>query len=347
MHSKHIVIIGNGIASKCVVFELNKLGFDNITVIASDSHAPMCSTRTTAINCLRGAKRGISDLGELIIDSFEEFVEFYNNESPAGISKTQEMHTTPVKSTELNSKWNRRYSEYERGNSFSIFNSSLKTDLFYVENEAYIISPEIYFDWFDSKNNFKLIDDTVTDIQGMKIITSKGGTYIADELILCTSYMSRDFSDLVSDEKLKHRLNHSKQVAGSYLKFNLSDFNLKQLNSNKAYCFRIDEVHLIIRPDLNDVLIGSTSTNNSMDMKGDEAGMLEQYIKLSKYLDRVLDLPAFEKGELITGIRHKGQMRLPFWGEISDSKYAVWGLYKNAFTFCFSAAREIVDSIQK
>ena len=347
MHSKHIVIIGNGISSKCVVFELNKLGFDNITVIASESHAPMCSTRTTAINCLRGAKRGKSDLGELIIDSFDMFEEFYNSEVPAGITKSQEMHTTPVESEELISKWNRRYSIYERGNTFSIFNSPLKTDLFYVENEAYIISPKIYFDWFDSKNNFKLIDDTVTEIQGMQIITSKGDTYIADELIICTSYMSRDFSNLVSDEKLKHRLNHSKQVAGSYLKFKLSDFNLKQLNFNKAYCFRIDEVHLIIRPDLNDVLIGSTTTNNSMDMKGDESGMLDQFNKLSKYLDGVLDLPAFEKGELITGIRHKGQKRLPFWGEISARKYAVWGLYKNAFTFSFSAARAITRLIQK
>jgi glycine/D-amino acid oxidase-like deaminating enzyme len=347
MHNKHIVIIGNGIAAKCVVFELNKIGIINITVIASESHAPMCSTKTTAINCLRGAKRGKSELGELIIDSFEDFIDFYSTETPSGISKTHEMHTTPVESTELNSKWNRRYSEYDRSNKFSIFNASLKSDLFYVENEAYIISPEIYFNWFDSKNRFNLINDSVVEIDENKVITKNGDVYIADELVICTSYMSRDFSNLVTDQKLKHRLNHSKPVSGSYLKFNISDFNPSQLNLKRTYCFRIDEVHLIIRPDLKDVLIGATSSNNSIDISGDKEGMLEQYNKLSHYLETVVDLPSFDKAELITGIRHKGQMRMPYWGQIAEQKYAIWGLYKNAFTFSFSAAKKIASLIQK
>jgi glycine/D-amino acid oxidase-like deaminating enzyme len=347
MHNKHIVIIGNGIASKCVVFELNKLGFDNITVIASDSYAPMCSTRTTAINCLRGTERGNSELGDKIIDSFEIFEDFYRNYKPLGISETFEMHTTPVAPDELIAKWKRRYKKYDKGCEFSLFKNSLNTDLFYIENKAYIISPEIYFNWFDSHNKFTLIEEKVDKITDMHIVTSKGQTVIADELIICTSYMSQDFSKLVEDEKLKHRLLHSKPVAGSYLKFNIEDFNSNELDLNTTYCFRVDEVHLIIRPDSKDVLIGSTSTNNSIDMNGDKEGMLKQYDKLSRYLEGVVKLPHFDKSEIITGIRHKGQKRTPYWGEIAKNKYAVWGLYKNAFTFSNMAAKELVRLIQK
>ena len=347
MHKKHIVIIGNGVASKCVVFELNKLGFDNITVIASESFAPMCSTRTTAINCLRGTERGNSNLGDTIIDSFNIFEDFYNLYNPLGISKTFEMHTTPVAPDDLIAKWKRRYKNYDKGFEFSLFNKPLNNELFYIENDAYIISPEIYFDWFNSINKFTLIDDVVEEITDMQIFTSKGLSIIADELIICTSYMSKNFSHLVADEKLKHSLLHSKPVAGSYLKFKIEDFNSDELNLKNPYCFRIDEVHLIIRPDLDDVLLGSTSTNNSNDMTGDVSGLLNQYNKLSKHLLGVVKLPSFESAEVITGVRHKSQKRTPYWGEIGKNKYAIWGLYKNAFSFSNMAARKISKLIKE
>lgn len=346
MHNKDIVIIGNGIAAKCVVFYLNKLGFNNITLVADDASAPSCSTRSTAINCLRGTKPGKSELGDLILKSYDDFVEFFDHLNPRGIVKSFETHTTPV-ATKKQAKWDRRYSDYDRSNSFRWFSKRLNEDFFYVENEAYFISPELFLEWFDSKLNFKLIEDYVVKIENNNIYTKNNKELKFDKLILCTSYMSKEFSSLVSDNLLKHRLLHSKPVPGSYLKFSIKDFNPKQLDLTQTYCFRVDEIHLIVRTESNDVLIGATSTNNILDFEHNNQGMLNQYNELSKFLKGIVDLPDFEKGELITGIRHKGQMRTPFWGEINQNIYAVWGLYKNAYTFAFSAGKEIAKLVQE
>ena len=59
------IVVGDGIMSKQLVFELNKT-YADITVISSQDFAPACSNETTSINCLRGTKPNTSPLGDLI-----------------------------------------------------------------------------------------------------------------------------------------------------------------------------------------------------------------------------------------------------------------------------------------
>jgi len=346
MHNKDIVIIGNGIAAKCVVFYLNKLGYNNITLVADDATAPRCSTRSTAINCLRGTKPGKSELGDLILRSFSDFEDFYNSSLPDGIVKSTEIHTTPV-ATKNQAKWDRRYKDYERVSSFNCFSKNLNEDYFFVENEAYFITPEILFEWFDQNIKYSLVNDYIVKVENKKLFTKSGNNIDFDKLIICSSFMSKEFADLIQDDLIKHRLMHSKPVPGTYLKFNLKDFDALELNLEKTYCFRIDDIHLIVRTLSQDVLIGATSTNNTLDFNHNLVGIKEQYNRLSHYLKGIVELPDFELGEVITGVRHKGQMRTPFWGEVNSDVYAVWGLYKNAYTFAFTAGKEIADLIQK
>jgi hypothetical protein len=132
-------------------------------------------------------------------------------------------------------------------------------------------------------------------------------------------------------------------VAGTYLQFPLEEFNLSEFTTKESFSLVFDEIHFIVRRHAGDVLIGATTTNNSKNFYPDKEGMLEQYQRLQKHLHKVITLPAIDKGELITGIRHKGQRRTPFWGQVNDNCYAVWGLYKNAFTLAFTAARELTQ----
>lgn len=346
MSSEHIVIIGHGIAARCVIFELNQRGYKNITVVASEPYAPMCSTRSTAINCLRGTERGTSDLGDLILDSYNDFEKFNEKHKPSGIVKNLETHCTPTDSPKLD-KWNRRYPKYGQKSSFQYFKKELNKELFYIDNEAYIIIPEILFDWFQERSSYKYIENSVLKVNDYKIMLENNESLSFNKLIICTSFMSQSFKDLVEDEKLKHKLVHSKPVPGSYLKYPMSAFDESQLDLNSTYCFRVDEIHFIVRHLSQDVLIGATSTNNSMDDSGNIEGMKNQIDRLTKYLKGVVDLPLFEDGELITGIRHKGQSRRPYWGEINKNIYATWGLYKNAYTFSFSMAKDLANLIQK
>lgn len=344
MSDKHIVIIGHGLAARCVIFNLNQLGFNNITVISSNAYAPQCSTRTTAINCLRGTKPGKSPLGDLILKTFADFEKFNNKFAPEGIYKTLETHCTPLDTPKLEA-WNRRYNEYGKKNHFQYFSKMLSDEYYFIDNEAYIFSPEIFYSWMKTQSEYDIIEGVVTSVFDKTVTLKTGENIQFDELVVCTSYMTKDFSKLVADEKLRHQLMHSKPVPGSYLKFNINLFNKDELDLTRTYCFRIDEIHLIVRHDSQDVLIGATSTNNSMDDTGDIKGMQDQMDRLKKYLAGVVTLPDLSQGELITGIRHKGQQRTPYWGKINDNIYAVWGLYKNAFTFAFTAGEEISKKI--
>jgi hypothetical protein len=343
--SENIVVVGNGIAAKCVVYFLNREGFNNITLIADDIKAPGCSTRTTSTNCLRGTEKGVSDLGDLILKSYADFEDFYDEHQPDGISKSIETHTTPISSSKLD-KWKRRYSVYTEKSRFCYFTKEFSQKLYSVDNEAYFIFPELFFKWFDKKLSFKLIEGFVEKVQEKSVLLKSSETVEFDKLILCTSFLTKDFSDIVRED-IKISLKKSKPVPGTYLSFPITSFDDAKIDLTRDYCFRIDDIHMLVRPTAGDVLIGSTSKSNVLDYSHDQEAMMEMFERLSLYLEGVLCLPDFSKGQLITGIRHKGRARRPFWGEINEDIYAVWGLYKNAFTFAFTAGEEIADLIKK
>jgi len=73
-------------------------------------------------------------------------------------------------------------------------------------------------------------------------------------------------------------------------------------------------------------------------------GVKQIYNYLSETL--IFDLPDFQEFRKITGIRHKGFERMPYWGEIATNIYAISGLYKNAYTFAYQAASDIKKSIE-
>lgn len=341
--SENIVVVGNGIAAKCVVYFLNREGFNNITLIADDTKAPACSTRTTSTNCLRGTKQGLSDLGDLILKSYSDFELFFNQNTPDGISKSIETHATPTNTDNL-SKWNRRYAKYDKTARFSFFPKSFEHNYYFIDNEAYFIFPEIFFSWFDQKLNFDFKKGFVVGVENKEVLTESGERFKFDKLVLCTSYLTQNLKSLVTAD-LSIKLEKSKPVPGTYLSFPISLFNSSQIALDKDYCFRIDDIHLLVRPTAGDVLLGSTSTSNSLDTSHNKLEIKVMYDRLVEHMEGVLVLPSFDQGELITGIRHKGHARRPFWGEVNQDIFAVWGLYKNAYTFAFTAGEMIAKLI--
>ena len=346
MQSVDTIIIGNGISSKVLVHYLNKIGLTDILVIASDTFAPACSTRTTAINCLRGTCKGISNLGDLIVDSFHDFEQFYNEHNPKGICKTIEYQCWPEQSPN-HDKWVKRFTTFETSDNFIFLKKELPQNLNYVASDAYIFSPELFFQDLDAKNDCDVLNDVIIDINSKKVTTQSGEKFTCKKLFICTSYMTSNFSHLVEDEKLKRQLDHSKPVAGTYLRYSKDQFDPSEICFEESFSFVIDEIHFIYRKQSTDILIGATTTNNQLNFLPDREGMLEQYQRLTKYTEGTITLPSFDDGELIAGIRHKGQKRTPFWGQINQDTYAIWGLYKNAFTMAFTAAKDITKLIQK
>jgi hypothetical protein len=131
------------------------------------------------------------------------------------------------------------------------------------------------------------------------------------------------------------------------MRFTEDQLNKSEFNLNQSFSFVIEEIHFIYRKEAQDFLLGATTTNNQLNFLHDIQGMKDQYLRFKKYTEGVITLPEFDSGELITGIRHKGQKRTPFWGKVNQDIYAIWGLYKNAWTMAFTAGKDLSELVQK
>ena len=171
------IIVGNGISAKLVNYYLNKIGLNEIVVISAEAFAPACSTRTTAINSLRGTRSGLSNLGDLIIKSYSDFKNFFDLENPMGVAKTKEWQCWSLPSPH-HDKWIKRFGTHETSTNFPFLRKGLVNELNYYASEAFVFSPELFYQWLDSKTVFEHVNDYVIDvslIQNQKIVKTKTG----------------------------------------------------------------------------------------------------------------------------------------------------------------------------
>lgn len=337
---KTLVIIGNGIASWRVNAALERKFVDwRIVRIAKDEFAPRCSFRTTAINCLRATQKGISPLGDIIVDSYMEFKRFYDSESPDGVDESFEYQIWDPKNPKESERWEKRFG---KGESIQeIEGVVLARPQIAVKQEAYIISPENFCRWQDQRlKNTMIVNDHVIGIEkekrGYQVKTIGGESFFADALFLCAGYMSHQFIDLFESEQAIDVLNRSKPVRGSYM-------SAESKLGDRSFSLAFGKHHLIYRKRDDLLILGSSSENDSSIQLPMEDELLHIYRKISGILKDPSLLPPFEKWRKFNGIRHKGAKRMPFWGEVGENLYAVHGLYKNAFSFSFLASNEIVD----
>lgn len=342
---KDVVIIGDGVAAKILAFTLYKKHNLVSTVISSEEFVPRCSTRSTAINCLRGTQKNVSSLGDVIVDSYNDFVNFYDTYQPQGIEKSFEIQLW----NRDHEKWSKRFKNTNNYDFIPNLKNKLNRSYDGFKSEAFLICPELFFEWLDSHYEKEHLTDYVVDISretNWLIITQSGKEIITKNVILCTSYETELFSKIIREEKLKQTLERSKPVSGTYLRFDINDFKKDQFNSSQAFSLAFNNIHFIYRPFAQDVLIGSTSINNVKSFLPQRNQINEIYFEIKKLLENAIDLPPIEKASMVVGVRHKGQKRTPFWGEINENCYGVWGLYKNGWSFAFKAALEISKAIK-
>ncbi len=335
--TKNILIIGDGIAAWALQERFSHIKNLKISNFSCDDFHPGCSYRTTSINCLRGTTKGISKLGDLICNSYDEFLLKHNFSKYDGVYKGSEFQ---IWGEEDKEKWERRYSQPMQVKSHPFLNNITPSSVYYVENEAYFIDP------YKLKNSLlKGVERTekkafVKKIDGKKVFTN-AGVFEFDYIFVCTNHGTANLLKNKNHE-FDYYLDHCKTVAGSYLEMKIektdlcfkSDFNLV-LNGH----------HFIYRKSQGVLQIGSTTENNSAILTP-RMDLLDQIHK--NIATKVnIDIPQLEKFEAFTGIRQKGYKRMPFWGRVDANTFAICGLYKNGFTFAFLAAKELEMQLSK
>ncbi|MCO4795039.1 MAG: hypothetical protein KC493_15085, partial [Bacteriovoracaceae bacterium] len=87
-----VIIIGNGIASKVFQFHFLKSNPNKKILVLESPLYPSCSIKTTSHVGLVDPVKGVSPLGDLIVDSYDSFKEFVKNYEPKGVEKGLSFH---------------------------------------------------------------------------------------------------------------------------------------------------------------------------------------------------------------------------------------------------------------
>lgn len=339
--TKTIVTIGNGVAAWCLHYYLKDSGVDVINISADNFFRP-CSQNSTAINCLRGTTRGNSPLGDCIIDSMDEFESFFQTFNPGGV---YEGHEYQILENTTIPKWERRYPEFFQISDNQFLSTRIQKKNLYHSVKAYFFDIQKFESWMKKNSKpSRIINDIVVDInkkEGKYFVKTRNEIFCADQVVLCTNHMTNLLAKNLKDE-FKYYLDHSKPVTGGYLE--LDDADKLGFEYEKSFVLAIEKYHFIYRKEENRIQIGSSSKNKTaleLPLK-EQLDMIYNHIKEHV----IFELPARELFSEKTGVRFKGYLRRPYWGKIDDDGlYAICGLYKNAWSFSFLAAKELVSKI--
>jgi hypothetical protein len=329
--TKHfdIIVIGNGIAARCLLWNIAKLNKSlRVLRVYDDQAYPSCTTRTTSVVSMDVHKKGISELGDILVDAHLAFQEFVDSNGPDGIFKGQQFYVYDE------SMDDRKKQQYESRYGSELVEVLGAKGIF---KDSYLINPEALLQFMDSRITNSNLDITtltsrVSSVKDKKILTDHG-EYSFKNLLLASSAYTKFFYQ-------NENLPAGKAVSGSYYiwhNINLDDFFSKSTVLSKGH------FNIIYRRETHELLFGGTSKEGFI-FEDHLEELRKEYTKLKAYFSGI-DFPNISEAEVYTGIRHKGKKRMPFAGKVDEGVYALTSLYKNGFSFPFLGAGNIVKSL--
>lgn len=309
-----LIIVGYGIAARCLLQEMAKdakFHNKNILVLHHEDFFKPCSLNTTSVVCLSDIQKGISPLGDMIVDSFELASSYYRGLASDVVECAKQF------SLKKDEKENIIKKEYEA---------------FFIHPEKLLLEME-----GDYKNLLKLtflkqfVSDLVEDNASTLVTTNEGDFRTRDVVVAAGAWSNFLQKDIQNDD-----LNRSKFVSGSYLIFEDVDYG------QESFSYSYGHFNIIYKSYSQELLIGGTTVKENIEAPS-VTELLEQYTTFQTLLDGEILLPPFECAKIKTGIRHKGRKRMPYFGEVRKGLYLMSGLYKNGFSFPFLGAKKITS----
>lgn len=309
------VIVGDGIAARCVLYYLSlndKMKNKSILQLASEDYFPSCSIRTTSVVSFGLHERGISALGDLLCDSLESFDHYLKSHNPAGAV---------------------------RASQYSFGDRPLLDETFYEvacsKNSCVQIQTEIFLKDLKERalknlSDYHFQSDACLEIDRPKnMIKTKNQLNITfSKLILCTGA----YSSLVLSDP---HINEGKAVSGSYYQWDDIDYP-------ESFVLSKGHFNVIYRKEDRALLFGGTSFEGIIFVHN-KAELDNQYNEFTKIFQK-LSLPDRLKARVYTGLRHKGKKRMPQLKSIGDISILNC-LYKNGFSFPFYLAEKLVTQL--
>lgn len=344
MKTYDLIIIGNGISSKTFCYYLSKQEnpfLKKVAVVSDSKMAPACSLSTTSIVSLFGTQKGLSDLGDLNVDSYKAFDSFVNEHKPEGVSSAKQFHLDSQGPAALVKRFGNA-----KATSSLCENIDLPQKIFMAQESSYVVYPKVFMEWLDKQINASSIIDLVTLSYHVRSINYIDDGVIVDNgkeklkakiLVLCSGAHTKINEVLYPKQK---PVNNSKVVSGSYIQFNNVNWGKEDL------IFTLNKTNLIYRHLDQVLLLGGTHCSFGVNLPYVRE-LKDSYEYFQNVLGGSLPWPSFKSGEFLTGLRHKGQKRRPFYGKLENNVYAQIGLYKNGFSYPFYMAPLLLKQIKK
>ncbi len=327
-----LAIIGGGIVGSSLLYTLAKerKQFGKVTLFSSDDITIPCSLNSTAVAALRGTVKGLSTLGDQLVDGFTALKEHVELESPLGVEKIFQFSAA---SKNLD-QFNKRHPGATLSRRFFL------DEILLEQEEAFLFEPRTYLNWLrfqaQALEQFELevFQDMVVDIsegERVSVKTLNGRTLFFDRVVFAGGSYNRFWKNLIPDSKLKT----SRPVPGSYLEY------LDVLWNEDSFSLTLNGDNIVWNKPLRKLLIGSTSTDDTHCLPR-LAELKDIYLNLRN--GTTLMLPPFEKGMIKTGLREKAQKRESY--IVSKGKISfIGGLYKNAFGVSLSLSRSFTRQL--
>jgi len=346
-------IIGAGVAAESLLFHINQnpelKNTLEITQFASERLAPACSTSSTSTVFLNNTERGISPLGDLIVDAFEVTKDFIQTHNPEGVSVGSHYHLCHPQSPK-HENYQKRYSTNKTINSIPNSKLKLRDNFSNYTEEGFIFYPDKFLNWLREKNQTNIQDKLLIQLgeeeTGIHCRFDDGTEETFDKLVLCTGAYTKTFESTLGDDDIK--LN-GQIVQGSYLSWKVD--SMKEILGTEGISLSLDDeekkYNLIYRDETNELLVGSTSNNVESQYAVDAQTLETIYTKVITDFPDLGEILKFEKATVHTGLRHKGRKRMPYWGKWRNScnVFAFHSLYKNGYSFNILGGIELANTL--
>lgn len=333
------VVIGGGVAGESFLFEtaLQHLdsAHDKTFAIVNSSTLDSCSLNSTAIVSTFGTEKGISPLGDLVVDSYQIFKEYFSQGLLEGVYKCQQYYLAPQVNTDEYNIFLKRHRKVENqvitlGGRDINFNGSFENSyacspLEFLNGLKKISRPRLKCDDFDDEVISLNYEQSSVSIRfkSKKIIKAK------NIIFACGPY----FEKIKLNNIDLNLFDNLKIVPGSYVQY-------KGFKSAPNFIISSRKYNLVHR-DSTLILGGTKNLENGHNYEG-----LDNLRNLfHKDWAEWISLPPLREGVVKTGRRVKGKKRMPSFGEFISSNckgvkfYNSLGHYKNGYTYAFYASK--------
>ena len=340
-----LVVVGGGLAAMGLLWNVAKKQktqkkFDKITWIASEDissyeRSPYyCSEFSTALIALQGIQKGVSPLGDLLVDAYFETLDFIETEAPEGVVSLKRFHLDHGE--DCLKKFARRFSKINEAMNFNHIHLGNG-----VEEHGHSFNPKVFLSWFKKRilTDFEIEfrNHIVTDYDESFVYLHGEEKVPFDKLALCLGAAGTDFKSLNKDVSR----NYIKAV-GHYLAWSDVSFHHNGLGK-ESFTLTWKGHNLIYRhTDKSMVWGGSTygdgiTAPRNFDLKED----------LRKLLATFPDFSFQGMLTTLSGVRSKPSKRAPIIDLSSDKRIlSLNGFYKNGWTLCHHLGAQGAELLQ-